>query len=223
MRLVFLGPPGAGKGTQAVRLAEAEGIAHVSTGDMFRQAVRDGTPLGLEVKRYLDQGGLVPDAVTVALVRERLERPDCRRGFLLDGFPRTVAQAEALDRMLAELGMPLDCVLELEVPEEELVRRLSGRRVCSGCGANYNIYSHPPAVEGRCDRCGGALVQRSDDSEATVRQRLQVYRAQTSPLTDYYRRQGKLVAVDGHRDPEAVAAAIRAAVRACIPPRAASS
>ena len=215
MRLVFLGAPGAGKGTQAVRLAEAEGIAHVATGDMFRQAVRDGTPLGQEVKRYLDQGQLVPDEVTIALVRERLSRPDCQGGFVLDGFPRTVAQAEALDRMLEEIGAPLDCVLELEVPEEELVKRLSGRRVCSACGANYNIYSHPPAAEGRCDRCGGTLIQRSDDSEATVRQRLEVYRAQTLPLSEYYRRQGKLRAVDGAQAPEAVAAAIKEAVRSC--------
>lgn len=213
MRLVFLGAPGAGKGTQAVRVAEAEGIAHVSTGDMFRQAVREGTPLGQQVKRYLDQGQLVPDEVTIALVRERLSRPDCRPGFLLDGFPRTVAQAQALDRLLDEIGAPLDCVVELEVPEEELVRRLSGRRVCSTCGENYNIYSHPSQVEGRCDRCGGALIQRSDDSEETVRRRLEVYRAQTLPLSDYYRGQGKLRAVDGNQPPDAVATAIREAVR----------
>lgn len=217
-RLVLLGAPGAGKGTQAVRLADAEGIAHVATGDMFRGAVREGTPLGREVQRYLDAGRLVPDEVTIALVRERLSRPDCARGFVLDGFPRTVPQAEALDRLLGEMGAPLGCVINLEVAEESLVRRLSGRRVCPACGASYNVYSAPPRSEGRCDRCGGELTQRGDDREETVRRRLEVYRQQTAPLIDFYRHQGKLRSLDGDRPLEEVAAAIRETLAAACGP-----
>lgn len=214
MRVVFLGPPGAGKGTQAATLCEEEGIVHVSTGDMFRQAVREGTPLGREVARYLEAGQLVPDQVTIALVRERLSRDDCRQGFLLDGFPRTVPQAQALDGMLAELGAPLDCAVNLRVHDEELVRRLFGRRVCRECKKNYNVYLHPPREAGRCDACGGELDQRSDDREETVRERLQVYHAQTAPLVEYYRHQGKLLDVDGGLPLSAVEAEIRTAVRA---------
>lgn len=217
-RLVLLGAPGAGKGTQAVRLADAAGIAHIATGDMFRGAVREGTPLGREVRRYLDAGRLVPDEVTISLVRERLSRPDCARGFVLDGFPRTVPQARALDRLLDEAGTPLGCVIDLEVAEESLVRRLSGRRVCPACGASYNVYLAPPRTEGRCDRCGAELVQRGDDREETVRRRLEVYREQTAPLIDFYRRQGKLRSLDGDRPLEEVAAAIRDTLAAACGP-----
>lgn len=214
MRIVFLGPPGAGKGTQAATLCEEEGIAHVATGDMFRLAVREGTPLGREVARYMEAGQLVPDQVTVAVVRDRLSRDDCRPGFLLDGFPRTVPQAQALDGMLAELGISLDCVVNIQVRDDELVRRLSGRRVCRGCGKIYNVYLHPPQQAGQCDSCGGDLDQRSDDREETVRERLRVYHAQTAPLVEYFRQEGKLLDVDGERPLSAVAAEIRAAVRA---------
>ncbi len=212
MRVVLLGPPGAGKGTQAVRIAQEADIPHIATGDMFRQAVREETSLGLEVKRYLDAGRLVPDEVTVGIVRERLARPDCREGFILDGFPRTVPQAEALDGVLAGLGMKLDRVVSLVVGTEALVRRLAGRRVCGGCGTSFHVELNPPQEEGRCDRCGGVLVQRDDDREETVRERLAVYERQTAPLVDYYRRHGLLVEVDGEQPPDAVTRAIRQAV-----------
>ncbi|HEY8414917.1 MAG TPA: adenylate kinase, partial [Thermaerobacter sp.] len=190
MRWIFLGPPGAGKGTQAARLAERAGVPQISTGDMLRAAVRAGTPLGLEAKRYMDAGQLVPDDVTIAIVRERLAQDDCRRGFLLDGFPRTVPQAEGLAAALEELGVGLDGVLYFDVPDEVVVERLSGRRVCPECQATYHVRFDPPREAGRCDRCGAALVQRHDDREETVRERLAVYRRQTEPLVDYYHRAG---------------------------------
>ncbi len=215
MRLVFLGPPGAGKGTQAARLAEAEGVPHIATGDMFRQAVREETALGIEVRGYLERGQLVPDEVTVKVVRDRLSRPDCAKGFILDGFPRTVPQAVALDEVLAEMGTALDGVVAIRVGAEEIVRRLGGRRVCRECGMTYNVYTNPPRQDGRCNRCGGILYQREDDREDTIRERLAVYARQTVPLEDYYRAQGKLVEVDGEQPVDAVAADVRrVAVRA---------
>ncbi|HEY8393776.1 MAG TPA: adenylate kinase [Thermaerobacter sp.] len=209
MRWIFLGPPGAGKGTQAARLAERAGVPQISTGDMLRAAVRAGTPLGLEAKRYMDAGQLVPDDVTIAIVRERLAQDDCRRGFLLDGFPRTVPQAEGLAAALEELGVGLDGVLYFDVPDEVVVERLSGRRVCPECGATYHIRFDPPRESGRCDRCGAALVQRHDDREETVRERLAVYRRQTEPLVDYYRRAGLLKRVAADRPIQEVEAEIR--------------
>lgn len=197
MRLILLGPPGAGKGTQAKMLTEKYGVPQISTGDILRAAVAAGTPLGKEAKTHMDRGALVPDDVVIGIVRDRLAEPDCQRGYLLDGFPRTVAQAEALTRMLKELGAPLPIVVSLEVPEEELVRRLAGRRVCQACGESFHVEFHPPRVAGRCDKCNGNLVQREDDREETIRRRLQVYREQTEPLIGYYRSQGLLKTVNG--------------------------
>jgi len=197
MQAILLGPPGAGKGTQAKMLTERYGVPQVSTGDILRAAVAAGTPLGKEAKTYMDRGALVPDEVVIGIVRDRLGEPDCRKGYLLDGFPRTVAQAEALTRMLKELGAPLSRVVSLEVGEEELVRRLSGRRTCQACGEPFHVESHRPRVEGTCDKCGGRLIQREDDKEETIRRRLQVYRKQTEPLIGYYQNQGLLKSVNG--------------------------
>lgn len=212
MRVVFLGPPGAGKGTQAARLAQAGGMPHVATGDMFRAAVAADTPLGREAGAYMDQGRLVPDEVTIGIVRERLAAPDCAAGFVLDGFPRTLPQAEALDGLLAELGRPIDGVVHLLVPEEDLVRRLTGRRVCPSCGALYHVDYQPPRRPGTCDVCGAALVQRQDDGEATVRRRLAVYQEQTAPLAGRYADQGRLRPVDGAGTVDEVARRVQAAV-----------
>lgn len=197
MRAILLGPPGAGKGTQAKMLTERYGVPQVSTGDILRASVAAGTPLGKEAKTYMDRGALVPDEVVIGIVRDRLGEPDCRKGYLLDGFPRTVAQAEALTRMLKKLGAPLPRVVSLEVAEEELVKRLSGRRTCQGCGELFHVEFHPPRVEGTCDKCGGRLIQREDDKEETIRRRLQVYRKQTEPLIGYYENQGLLETVNG--------------------------
>jgi adenylate kinase len=204
MRLVLLGPPGAGKGTQARRLAMRWSVPQVSTGDMLREAVARGTRLGLEARRYMDAGELVPDAVMIGLVRERLTQPDGRKGFVLDGFPRTAAQAEALDRLLETEGTPLDRVVLFQLADEELVTRLSGRRVCGSCGRNYHVTFSPPRVAGRCDACGGELSQRTDDEEATVRRRLAVYARDTRPLVDYYRRRGLLTTISGAGTMDAV-------------------
>jgi len=209
VRLVFLGPPGAGKGTQARELAQEWHVPQVSTGDMLREAVAAGTPLGTEAKRYMDQGALVPDAVIIGLIAERLGRPDAARGFILDGFPRTIGQAEALGGLLKDLGRPLDGVVNFEVSEPELIRRLTGRRVCRGCGHSFHVVSNPPKRAGVCDACGGELYQRSDDSEATVRNRLDVYRRQTAPLLDYYRERGLLTSVAGEGRIDDIRAAIR--------------
>jgi len=211
VRVVFLGPPGAGKGTQARDLAQEWGVPHIATGDMLREAVAAGTPLGQDAKRYMDQGALVPDDVIVGLIAERLGKPDAKRGFLLDGFPRTLPQAEALRALLDSLGQPLDRVIFFDVSEAELLRRLTGRRVCRNCGATYHVVSAPSARPGVCDRCGGELYQRADDSEATVRNRLRVYATQTEPLLAYYRDKRLLSSVRGEGTIQTIGAALRQA------------
>jgi len=209
VRLIFLGPPGAGKGTQSRELAREWGVPQVATGEMLREAVAAGTPLGREAKRIMDSGALVPDDVMIGLIAERLRQPDAAGGFILDGFPRTIAQAEALERLLKDLGPTLDAVLYFEVAEPELVRRLTGRRLCRQCQTAFHLVSAPPRRAGVCDRCGGELYQREDDSEATVRHRLQVYAQQTSPLLDYYRQRGQFAPING----EGAIGAIRDAIR----------
>jgi len=200
MNLILFGPPGAGKGTQAAILADTYGLRKISTGDLLREAVREGTPLGQQARRYMDAGELVPDDVILGLVREVVAGDDTSRGFILDGFPRTIPQAEALDRMLAEIGRPLSAVAVLDVDDDVLVRRLSGRRTCSSCGAVYNVNTGEVPANGKCPRCGGELIQRSDDEPATIRRRLQVYRDQTAPLLDYYGRSATPVfMLDGDR------------------------
>jgi adenylate kinase len=218
VRVIFLGPPGAGKGTQARQLARAWGAAHVATGEMLRDAVRDGTRLGLEAKRYMDRGALVPDEVVIGLVDERLARDDEARGWVLDGFPRTVAQAEAFDQLLRRHGVEVDRVIFFDVAGDELRRRLTGRRVCRRCGAAFHLASGPPAVPGRCDRCGGELYQREDDAADAVTHRLEVYATQTAPLLDYYRRRNLLTEVAGGGKVEEVTEAIRHAVRPAVTP-----
>ena len=195
-----MGPPGAGKGTQAADLIERYQIPHISTGDMFRAAIKAGTALGLKAKEYMDAGSLVPDEVTIGIVAERLAEPDCSKGFLLDGFPRTVAQADALDKILTDLQMTLDGVLNIEVDEEKLLERLTGRRICRKCGATYHMVFNPPAVDSICDKCGGELYQRSDDTLETAKNRLQVYNDQTQPLIDYYRVKGLLREINGDQE-----------------------
>ena len=212
VRVVFLGPPGAGKGTQARELAREAGVAHIASGDMLREAAAAGTPLGREAKRIMDTGALVPDDVIVGLIAERLRAPDAAAGFILDGFPRTLAQAEALERLLADVGQDLDRVVFFDVPEAELLRRLTARRVCRACGTPFNIASAPPRQAGRCDRCDGVLYQRDDDSEATVKRRLDVYAAQTAPLLAYYQNRAVLVRVSGEGAIETVRRVIHEAL-----------
>lgn len=186
MRLIFLGPPGVGKGTQAQRLSETYKVPKVSTGDILREAVHKNTPLGVKAKSFIDAGMLVPDDVVIEIVRERLEEPDCQKGYIMDGFPRTIEQAEALGKMLKETGSVIQQVLNFQLSDEELVRRLSGRRSCPHCQIVYNLASHPPKQEGVCDHCKSSLVQRSDDEPQTILKRLEVYRRQTKPLISYY-------------------------------------
>lgn len=204
MNIILLGPPGAGKGTQAKRLIDKYGIPQISTGDMLRAALKEGTPLGLEAKKYMDKGALVPDTVVIGLVKERIQQKDCAKGYMLDGFPRNVSQAEALDKMLTELGQKIDAVVCIEVPNDELVARLTGRRTCRDCGAGYHVMFDPPKKEGVCDKCGGELYQRDDDNETTVKSRLEVYANQTEPLIDYYDKQGKLHRINGVGDMEVI-------------------
>ncbi|MBC7085755.1 MAG: adenylate kinase [Methanomethylovorans sp.] len=196
MNIVLFGPPGAGKGTQAKELAKHYNIPHISTGDILRANVREGTTLGMKAKEYMDKGELVPDEVLIGIIRDRLQMPDCNNGYILDGYPRTLPQAEALETILEEIGKLLDVVLNIEVPDAELIGRLSGRRMCS-CGESYHLMFNHPLKEGTCDACGGKLYQRDDDREEVVRQRLEVYAAKTKPLIDYYDKKGLLVNIDG--------------------------
>ncbi len=192
MKLILLGAPGAGKGTQAEILSAKLGIPTISTGNILRAAVKEGTPIGLEAKRYMDEGHLVPDSVIIGIVAQRLEQPDCAKGFILDGVPRTIGQAEALDAA----GVTFDHVLSIEISDSEIEDRMEGRRVCQSCGAPYHVKAKPPKQEGVCDSCGGALIQRDDDKPETVRRRLEVYHQETEPLKDYYQAKGILVPVD---------------------------
>jgi adenylate kinase len=203
--LIFLGAPGAGKGTQAREVSKHFSIPQISTGDILREAVRNQTPLGLAAKAKMEAGELVPDEVVCGIVEQRISQPDCEGGFILDGFPRTLGQAECLNRMLQAKGKGNPLVLDIQVDPDLLLKRLTGRRTCSVCGEIYNIYFNPPKVDGVCDKDGGKLLQRADDSEETIRQRLVAYEKQTSPLIDYYRRKGVLREVDGKRGPEPIA------------------
>ena len=192
-----MGLPGAGKGTQAEEINKKYGIPHISTGDMFRLAIKEGTPLGKQAQGYMDEGALVPDEVTNGIVEERLSKDDCAKGYLLDGFPRTIPQAEALDEITTKLDRQLDYVIHVDVPEEKLLERLTGRRVCSTCGSSYHITYNPPKVEGVCDKDGGALTQRDDDTAETVQKRLTVNIEQAKPLLDFYKEKGILITIDG--------------------------
>jgi adenylate kinase len=200
MNLILMGLPGAGKGTQAERIVEKYGLPHISTGDMFRAAIKEETELGKKAKAFMDSGELVPDDVTIGIVRERLGKPDCQKGFLLDGFPRTTEQAVALDQMLADTHRHIDAVLYIKVNREKLMARLTGRRICSQCGATFHIVFNPTRVDGVCDKCGGALMQRKDDHEDTVNARLEVNVKQQQPLLDFYDEKGCLKEIDGDRD-----------------------
>jgi adenylate kinase len=208
VNLILMGPPGAGKGTQAAHLKRKLGIAHLSAGDMLREQVKRATPLGIKAQEIMARGELVPDSLVSEMIESRLQEPDCRAGFLLDGYPRNLAQARTLDEILKRLGRRVDRVLALNVSPDELVRRLSGRRVCGSCGAGYHLVSQPPKREGICDRCGQALTQRPDDRESVVRERLRVYEEQTRPLLSHYRELGLLAEVEGMGAPEAIAAAL---------------
>ena len=197
MKLIIMGPPGAGKGTQAALIKETYKIPHISTGDMFREAIKNETQLGVEAKSYIDKGLLVPDSVTIGLVKERLSNKDCQEGFLLDGFPRTIPQAEALNVILAELNIQLDAVVNIDVDDSVLIDRIVGRRVCPVCKAGYHVKYLQPKVEGVCDECGGQLVQRKDDTEETVKNRLEVYANQTKPLLEFYNNLGLVKSIEG--------------------------
>ncbi|WP_419093896.1 adenylate kinase [[Clostridium] scindens] len=208
MKIIMLGAPGAGKGTQAKKIAAKYGIPHISTGDIFRANIKNGTELGKKAKTYMDQGLLVPDELVVDLVVDRVKQEDCKNGYVLDGFPRTIPQAEALDKALTDLGEKMDYAIDVDVPDENIVRRMSGRRACVGCGATYHLEYAPAKAEGICDVCGKELILRDDDKPETVTNRLNVYHEQTQPLIDYYTKAGILKTVDGTADIEDVFQAI---------------
>lgn len=208
MKIIMLGAPGAGKGTQAKMIAEKYGVPHVSTGDIFRANIKEGTELGKEAKQYMDQGLLVPDELTVKILLDRVAKDDCKNGYVLDGFPRTIPQAEVLDKALNELGDRIDYAIDVDVPDENIVKRMGGRRACLTCGATYHIEHVPPKKEGICDKCGSELVLRDDDKPETVKNRLSVYHEQTQPLIDFYTEKGVLRTVDGTQDMKDVFAAI---------------
>ena len=208
MKIIMLGAPGAGKGTQAKMIAEKYGVPHVSTGDIFRANIKEGTELGKEAKQYMDQGLLVPDELTVKILLDRVAKDDCKNGYVLDGFPRTIPQAEVLDKALNELGDKIDYAIDVDVPDENIVKRMGGRRACLTCGATYHIEHVPPKKEGICDKCGSELVLRDDDKPETVKNRLSVYHEQTQPLIDFYTEKGVLRTVDGTQDMKDVFAAV---------------
>ncbi|MBQ3442313.1 MAG: adenylate kinase [Selenomonadaceae bacterium] len=213
MQLLMMGPPGAGKGTQAARLVKKYNVPQISTGDMFRAAVKEGTPLGLKAKAYMDSGSLVPDEVTIGIVRERLAKDDCKGGFILDGFPRTVEQADALAKILDKLGKNISCVLNISVPADYLVERAVGRRICRKCGATYHVKFHAPKAENVCDSCGGELYQRADDNAETMTKRLAAYEESTRPLIDYYKNAGVYHEIDGRQSIDKVTEEIERVLR----------
>jgi len=213
MNILIMGPPGAGKGTQASRIASFYEIPHISTGDMFRAEIKQGSDLGKKIKSYLDSGQLVPDEVTVEVVKKRLQQADTQKGFLLDGFPRTIPQAEALDGILKEMGRSLDLVINIKVDPQVLLDRMTGRRVCQKCGATYHVVNQPPRVEGVCDQCGGELYQRSDDTVETVSNRLDVYQKQTAPLLEYYQQRGIVAEINGEQSIDDVFKEIQEVIR----------
>ncbi|MGF7049789.1 adenylate kinase [Paenibacillus sp. DS2015] len=213
MNILFMGPPGAGKGTQAAAIVNEYGVPHISTGDAFRLAIKEGTPIGNKAKEYMDQGLLVPDDVTIGIVEERLQQSDCEKGFLLDGFPRTLSQAEALEGILSRLNTQLDHVINLKVDRNKLLARLTGRRICKNCGATYHVIFNPPIQEGICDKCAGELYQRSDDNEESVGTRLDEYINKTTPLLEFYENKGKLRQIDGEKEIGAVSAEIVSLLR----------
>ena len=214
MRAILLGPPGCGKGTQAKILIDMYGVPQIATGDILREALKKGTPLGVQAQSYMDKGQLVPDELVIQIIEERLKQADCGSGFILDGFPRTIAQAEALDKTLTGMGLTLEYVFNIDVGYEELVKRLTGRRICKSCGASYHLAFNPPREDGRCDACQGELYQRDDDKEATIRNRLKVYQAQTAPLIDFYQEQKILSSINGVGSIEQITARLKAAVSA---------
>ncbi|CAJ37629.1 adenylate kinase [Methanocella arvoryzae] len=213
MQFVLFGPPGAGKGTQAKFLSEELNVPHISTGDILRENVKKGTALGLKAKSYMDKGELVPDNLLIDLIKDRLSQPDCRKGFLLDGFPRTIPQAEALDEILDDINKKLDGVINIDVGSGELIRRLSGRRICRSCGASYHLVFNPPKAKDLCDSCGGELYQRDDDKEVAIKNRLDVYVRQTQPVLEYYKKKNLLIDIDGEKEIDEVTADVKAAIR----------
>lgn len=200
MNIMLFGAPGAGKGTQAKFLIERYGIPQISTGDILRAAIKAGTPMGLEAKKFMDEGKLVPDSTIIGIIKDRLSQEDCKKGFILDGFPRTIAQAEALEELMKEMGIKLDKVISLNVPDELIVGRVTGRKVCPACGASFHVEFNPSKVDGKCDYCNGELITRKDDNEATVTKRLAEYHSQTAPLFDFYKSRNLLVDIDGTKD-----------------------